>query len=75
VHVVPAPQAWPQVPQFEGSVEVFTHVLEQLLRPVAQHLPREQVWLAVQDVPQSPQFRSSVRRSTQRGLALGHGEF
>jgi hypothetical protein len=51
-------------------VEVLTHTFEQLVRPVAQHLPREQVWFVEQDVPQLPQLRSSVRRSTQRGLAL-----
>lgn len=70
VHEVPAPQGWPQVPQLEGSVAVFTHAFEQLVRPAGQHLPREQVWLPLQVVPQLPQFRPSVRRSTQRGLAL-----
>jgi hypothetical protein len=69
LHDSPTPQAWPQDPQFAGLVEVSTQTPEQLARPVVQHLPRVQVWLAVQNVAQVPQCRSSVWRSTHRGLA------
>ncbi len=61
--------AWPQLPQLAVLVEVSTQVLEQLTSPVVQHLPRLQVWLALQAVVQVPQCFSSVWRSTQRGLA------
>ena len=62
---LPAPQEWPQVPQFAGLVWVSTQVPLQLVWPVGQHLPLEQVLVPPQTVVQVPQCEPSVWRFTQ----------
>ena len=62
----PAGHAWPQVPQFDASVRVFTQVPEQLVEPEAQQTPFEQVGVAPeQAVVQLPQWLGSVLKFTQ----------
>src|SRR5262249_22526178 len=64
----PAPQVWPQVPQFLLSVVLSTQLLPQIERPgrqVALHRPPEQARLPVHVMPQPPQFRGSLTVAMQ----------
>lgn len=62
-------QAVPQVPQFWGSVRVFTQAAPQAVVPAPQlsatHLPAEQAWPLAQTVPHAPQLLGSVCSFTQ----------
>jgi len=59
-----APQVFPQLPQFEGSLVVFAHPAPQQVSPAAQpsgphtpaQTPPEQVSPAAQVIPQPPQL-------------------
>ncbi len=65
LHDSPAPQAWPQLPQFDASTEVFTQAPEQLVQPEGQHLPALHAWPPGQTLLQAPQFEESVEVLTQ----------
>ena len=63
-HREPAPQACPQVPQFDPSLEVSTQAPPQEVSPGRQaQVPETQAWAALQDVPQAPQSIGLVWRS------------
>jgi hypothetical protein len=72
-HTSAAGQAFPQLPQFFGSLWVLVQTPAQLCSPVGQeetHLPAWHAWSRPQAWPQLPQSAASVWRLTQLPLQV-----
>jgi hypothetical protein len=74
MQVEPAPQAMPQLPQFEASVATSTHPPPQVMvlpGQVATHVPAAQLGVApLQAMPHAPQFFGSLESVTQAPVQL-----
>jgi len=67
MHIEPAMQTAPQVPQFLASLSVFTQAPPQTVSSPLQFGPQWPAWQGVplaQTCPQAPQFAGSVCRLT-----------
>ena len=69
--MAPAPQVFPQAPQFVGSVLVSEQrPLHTVCPPRHAHVPPAQIWLPAHAFPQPPQLPASFSGSTQLPLQV-----